>query len=457
MAGLCCRRRRWAVPSSLPALLLALVLTLPPALRAVIDRENPPRSAVQTPYRAGTPHTDRVGTPRTAYQAGVSFLPIGLYHGLMGRRFGRGDDPAALRAAGFNTVHVWEGMPLEEIGDAAGESGLSLIVHLSGTAPDADAVRALAGRPGLLAWYLDEEPSLHLPPEAQPAALAVFETRARAIRQLDPVHPVLAVDYPAFLGIRRTGWLNWAGAGDISVHDNYPVGVGRLETLDTATGIPRSVALAVAVTGGRKPVWLVVQAMASPTHGWRMPKPEELRAMVYAGLIHGATGILYFALDSFVTREGRVVGIAPDPPADYGPTPGFGDSAVPALTADEDERAASRRLWHAVAALNRELAVLTPSLLSPTSAMACIGVPAGPGVSPVPIRTLLKDDPHGPVLLAVNLDRRPLDVDIRCDRPVKTVTRLFEHAPAPAPLAVSGWHDTFAPLAVHLYRLATDP
>ena len=42
-----------------------------------------------------------------------------------------------------------------------------------------------------------------------------------------------------------------------------------------------------------------------------MPSPREMRGQVYAGIVHGATGIIYFAMDSGVTRGGEVMGIAP--------------------------------------------------------------------------------------------------------------------------------------------------
>ena len=44
---------------------------------------------------------------------------------------------------------------------------------------------------------------------------------------------------------------------------------------------------------------------------WLMPSPREMRGQVYAGIVHGATGIIYFAMDSGVTRGGEVMGIAP--------------------------------------------------------------------------------------------------------------------------------------------------
>ena len=75
--------------------------------------------------------------------------------------------------------------------------------------------------------------------------------------------------------------------------------------------------------------------------------------MTYTAIIHGATGIIDFAFDSQVTRDGDVIGIAPDPKPAY----------VRNLAATADHRA-SKNLWSAVTALNHELAALRPAILS---------------------------------------------------------------------------------------------
>src|SRR5207302_1718359 len=40
--------------------------------------------AVQSVYLNGVPHTDRTGKDRLAYDAQISFFPIGIYHALHG-------------------------------------------------------------------------------------------------------------------------------------------------------------------------------------------------------------------------------------------------------------------------------------------------------------------------------------------------------------------------------------
>jgi len=60
-------------------------------------------------------------------------------------------------------------------------------------------------------------------------------------------------------------------------------------------GIPESVALAAHINHEKKPIWLCVQAFEASGFGkWLMPSGREMRAQVYTGIVHGATGIIYF-------------------------------------------------------------------------------------------------------------------------------------------------------------------
>lgn len=414
------RRCLNAPPPALIALALLLALMGGAAWRAWRDRLPPPLPSAQTPYRQGVPQA----TP------GAAFFPIGLYHALDAAHAGETLSLAEIAAAGFNAVHVWEGLRLEPVLSQARAHGLRLLFHH----PTDDEVRTHAGDPQILAWYLDEEPSLHVPLADQDRHRQAFLARREQLRRIDPGHPVLALDMAALTGTRRADWIAWAGLGDISAHDNYPIRwFPHRHSLDTPGGIPASVSLAVRMVAQRKPVWLVVQAMAGPEEGWRMPTPEELRAMVFAGLVHGATGLFYFALDSFVTREGQILGIAPDPAPAYALPPGFGH-ATPPLMASPEDRAASRRLWQAVVALNRELQALAPDLLAATATATCTATV--PGRPDAPIRTLLKERDGHFTLLAVNLERSALPVRFSCTLP---------QAPVP-------WETVFAPLETRIVR-----
>jgi hypothetical protein len=126
-------------------------------------------------------------------------------------------------------------------------------------------------------------------------------------------------------------------------------------------------------------------------------------------LIHGATGILYFSVDSWATRNGQVVGIGPAIPEGYSNANPCDAKASPATIA------ASATLWNATVSMNKELKSLEKVLFSPTSTLSYqveySGAPAG--IPQAPIRTLLKKSPTGVyTLLVVNISNATLNMRV---------------------------------------------
>ena len=64
-----------------------------------------------------------------------------------------------------------------------------------------------------------------------------------------------------------------------------------------------------------------------------MPSARQLRAQAFAGIIHGATGIIFFALDAMMALTG--VGIAPHTQAATGPYTSGPDCTTPAASGTE--------------------------------------------------------------------------------------------------------------------------
>ncbi len=386
-----------------------------------------PDSPAQGIYRAGVPHTDREGRRLMAFEAGRSFLPIGIYHGLQGDHFGRRYELADLTAAGFNTAHLWQVQDIPAAVSAAQRSGLQVILP----APTEAELETVAGNPAILAWLGEDEPSQYVPAAKTATRIKEFqELRARLQRRDMAERPVFVME-PAGISQRQAStWRQWIVQGDVAVHFNYPF-ARQFAPVRTIERVAVSVRRAVQLNDARKPVWFVYQAFAGQA-GWTMPEPIQMRSMVYAALIHGATGVMAFGLDSYAMRDGHVVGIAPQPAASYGPTPDYDNSARPPLEVDDAQLAKSRRLWHAVERLNGELKELTPVILSPTAALAVEVEHRGPSVTSMPVRILLKRLPDGShVMLAVNLDDAPLDVSFRFPADITAVRRRFDEGGEP--------------------------
>ena len=84
---------------------------------AGVSHAAPDPSAVQSIYLSGVPHTDAQGRLRSAYDS-ASFFPRCIYHAMPGSF-------AAIKTAGFNCVHTWEGVGVADVIDELHSSGCS--------------------------------------------------------------------------------------------------------------------------------------------------------------------------------------------------------------------------------------------------------------------------------------------------------------------------------------------
>ena len=428
------------------AALLAVAFAAAPAARADDDFRATPQ-AVQTIYRDGAPHTTRQGVVRLSYEAGESFFPIGIYNGLM--EAGDGRDGFALYASvGFNSVFPWRDQDFDAVLAAARASGLQVVVR---DPTDAELPR-FANDPAVLGYDLDHEPTVHAQAETALWRLEAFRDRRAAVRALDPRRPVFTVDAPGITPPYRNSWLAYVEAGDLVCFWKYPFFNAPVRTMMGPRSLPEVTALAAETARERKPVWYVAQASRSPINNWFMPEAAQARAMIYAGLIHGATGVIWFTHDSYASRDGRVIGASPDPKPNYdGARPDRRKLGIP-LRATARDLAQSRRMWRTIERLNAELAVLGPAILSSTSARDYRVAVRGASASPTPIRTLLKNGPEGPVLLAVNIDANPVEARFTFDGPLAALEPVFGAVPAPA-VAADGWTERIEAWGVRVYRL----
>lgn len=430
------------------ALLVLLAALLPALLFEAAWRDLP--DAPQTVYRGGVPHTTRTGAILSSFEPERSFFPIGIYHALDGRFHGRDYDFVTLASAGFNTVHAWERQPAEAAAAAAERAGLQLIYH----EPDPEAVGHLRDHPAILSWYLDEEPAARFPAGEQASLREAFDDRRATLRALDPLRPYHIVAAPPG---RFVDWDAWIRHSDIAAFSVYPLRSGQTPRLVGDRALADSVGRAAALDGEQKPLWFVAQAFASPRYRWRMPTPREYRTMVYAAIVHGATGIIAFAYDSFVTRDGQVLGIAPDPLPDYGAVPDYDNRGDAPLTVSESALAGSRALWDGVVSVNRELAVLAPALLSPTVARHYSVSVRGLSAVQTPVRTILKRDGDGYVLIAVNVGDTDLDVRFGFDAETRDLHRPFAAEAEQIQVTDNGWQIRLAGFETRVFQFALDP
>ena len=418
--------------------------------------------AIQTVYRNGVPHTTATGIQRMTYDPAESFFPIGSWGAPMpGLNYGNTYDWQTLVDAGFNVVWPWHFFTdVMTTLQAGQDAGLQIIFMQPRSVQE---LQQIAGHPNLLGNMWADEPTGNFWGDDMQGHFDDFLAYMDTAHAIDPNMLIFVNDVPWITEPATNWWIAWNTSGDISCHDNYPIRPVTNTIGADPQGIPQVVSFAVDNNNEQKPVWLIVGTFTSrisPNSGFsfRFPTPAQLRAQVYAGIIHGATGITYFAWDSYVCRDGAVIGSSPDPQIAYVPNPQQLGYPHP-TPATPEELAQSLALWETTTQVNSELNELTPVILSPTvgTAFPYYVTIQGTAVTDAPIRTLLKPHPEtGYVLLTANLDNTGLTVSYTFTSELTSVEPLFENR---EPLAVSPGSLTFTeeyePYATHVYHITT--
>ncbi len=396
--------------------LLAGCAAAPPAPADLPWRDSP--DAVVRLHRGGVPHTDRLGLTRHSLDPARSLLPLVLDNAMVdyqrGLRFGF----AAAANAGFNAVAPWAEQPRDAVLEAA--AGARLLAVMPARKTDAEDSDDAADNS---AWF-------------DPAGIRL--ARALPFRAPGPADLRPASTAAAEAGLR-----------------------GLRQMLAEQAGQARPL-----------PVWAMLQVFgtlddaAAPDERRRLPSPAEARALAYGALAEGASGLVWFAEDSYAGRSSGAIGIAPVPALDYGiqvfdgrrrdgPKPGPGAIA------------AAAGLWQTVARLNREIDRLAPALLSPTAGFdyqvrllalepgAASLLATAESDASAPLRLLLKSFDGRFTLLAVNLTPQRWRLAVSLPQPMRRIERWFDTDAPPALLAGgSGFEEDFPPHAVRIYRLS---
>lgn len=269
------------VPEGITTLTCRLYSRTRPLAEAEVQvlRLPPKANEVKVDYRTGGLIVD-----------GKPFFPFGVY-----TLFPAAEVAQEEAHHGFTHLAPYLG-GIDVLGERAHEVGalldecaaLGLRVHFdlgpwAGRAEDDEKwelIRAIVqtyrDHPALLGWYLADEPDF------QGIPAAVLERAHRFVKNLDPYHPTsLVVGNPENAG-------RYAGACDIIMNDPYPIPWAPIAAVGEATD------RMVRETGGKLPVWVVLQAFGSQEVWRREPLPAEARVMAYQALIHGANGIQCF-------------------------------------------------------------------------------------------------------------------------------------------------------------------
>lgn len=352
------------------------------------------------------------------------FFPIGVWLQVP-------ENAARYRAAGINTyVGLWQGPKPGQL-EALQQAGMFVICGQTSLALERQ------NQSSIIAWHQMDEPDNARRRGArlgwgQPTPPAEIIATYKQWKRADPTRPV-------FLGLGQgVAWDGWYGrgvrnnrpedypeyvpGGDILSFNIYPVNHDRPEIAGNLWIVADGVKRLREWAGETKPVWTCIETTRIEATG-RKPTPAEVRAQVWMSLIHGSRGLIYF-VHQF--------------------TPTFVEAG---LLADAEMLAA-------VTAINREITALAPVLNSPSVTNQ---VHVRTVSSAAPIATMTKE--HGQFTYVFAVAMRPLSTEVEfASENFRDVTKVEVIGESRTrPIAQGKFTDTFAPYAVHLYRIENSP
>lgn len=359
---------------------------------------------------------------------GQPTFPVGFYSTLS-------EDFARFAAEGFNTVltYTTDVGACARMTERAGEAGLRLIVSaLRPYVADRDAqglagaVSQLAGLPGLLGYYLWDEPSLAKPGQSPDDMRWVYEQAL----DCDPSHLTCTVFCVP------SEFRAYADTTDVFLVDPY---VCFKDSQPDMTQVADWVDQARRAVGDSKPVWIVPQCFAHPLGpgSYRMPTIEEQRCMTYLALVHGAKGILWFVYTGFCIHSDEVARKTGLP---SGQAAWVFRGTIPACYPLR---------WDGITRIAREVKELAPLLLAPDPEQTQSVTEGGDAV-----HCVLKGQGAERLLLAVNTRNR--QAAFRCLLPGVRGAPDVLWEDRKASLEDGVLEDIFQPYEVHAYSFRVD-
>jgi len=244
------------------------------------------KQQIQLPLHCLIPSDSEVGYDhqQRLWVNGTPMLPRGLYYVC------QRSDLAAIAAAGFNFVIVPSARASYAIGEEARNQKISLLISSPRFAQDfwQNLERKFGQNPALLGWCIMPRPDKQtIPPE-------VTADVCRQLQSISPSHiTLMSLASPSLLRY-------YSEFPDIVATWSLPVPAAPI------TSVAQMVDEAIEASSNMRPVWAVIQAVGpawysdkslDPKGAGRAPTPEEVRAMTYLSLVHGANGLIYYGYD----------------------------------------------------------------------------------------------------------------------------------------------------------------
>ena len=358
---------------------------------------------------------------------GKPFFPIGIY-GVMKREFNGFDFDRGLKdlaAGGFNLVHSYAAGRTKEFLDAAHRNGLK--AWTGETLPNAHFVDVLRHHPAVIAWYVGDDTAMHHTPSE------IYD-RVDSIRAVDPTRITVQADVMNS-GDAVSSYRAFVKVTDAFLPEIYPVHEPKPVSAELC--VARTVRdmkrfredVAEAGDGAPRAVWPIIQYFRGWTSWKRFPTREELFAMSFASLANGAHGITWYT---------------------------YGGTVEPKKKKDNHGITDTPEIWGNMTNLACRIRTLAPALLArtppqPPPAKILAG-PAKDGLGNAAISQLVKRQGDTYYVIMVNGTLQEITAELDVGLPAADAEVMWENRRVK--LAEGRLTDRFAPLAVHVYRIA---
>lgn len=318
---------------------------------------------------------------------GKPFFPIGIYSVCKREFNGMSFDRAfsGLKEAGFNFAHTYGNSYAPDFLEAAKKYGFKLWV--SARMPDRNFLDVGRWNPSIIAWYLGDDTSGHQTPQE-------LSDNNAAVKAVDPTRLTCQAD-PIASDRFVSNYAGYVRGTDVFMPEIYPVRNDETDKTCVAETIRDMQRVASDVrmfgeTNRTYACWPIIQYFKG-WGGWKhFPTKEQLFAMSWASIIHGAHGITWYTYGGFTdVKKGKY---------------NEGITSTP-------ER------WKTISGLATKIKDLSPVLLERTPKdQPRVEIKSGPAKDPLgenpSVTALLKRHGGKDYLFAVNASPEPVVADI---------------------------------------------
>ena len=359
---------------------------------------------------------------------GKPFFPIGIYgvrtHPANGNNLEKAVKDVA--EAGFNFVHSYQAGSTKEFLDLAHKYGLRT---WTGTRiPGTNFVETLRKHPAVLAWYVGDDTAMHYTPQQ------IYD-RVDGVNAIDPRHITCQADVMNS-GDAVSSYRPFVKVTDVFMPEIYPVHGIKPDPLEKCVAATirdmKRFKSDVAEAKDEKPhaIWPIIQYFKGWTSWKRFPNRDELYAMTFASIAHGAHGVTWYTYGGTVEPEKKRFN--------------YGVTATP-------------ETWRNITNLVARLKELSPVLVTRTPPQpAPAKIISGPEkdiYGNESISMLLKRYRGETYLIAVNGTLKEVAAQFNIDQKVRPSTAQVLWENRTLPVTGGKLTDTFAPFAVHVYKI----